>query len=352
MAPLHLIVSDLGFTGHAKQVSLLAPALARAGFAVTVHSFNGDGPFAGPLREAGVPVQMGRSSRDWLALRGVGREAGAVVHVFGLPAFRRLAIASVGVSRPRVVVSFTGRERLRWFDRRFLKGVARAIVPHAAAAAALARQGFSGSVSVIAPAVGTPPPNPLPEAERGELLRANGLPADAFLLVTAGRLDAPKRLFDAIWAFEVVRYTDTRLRLVVVGDGPDRPAAAAAAQALAPDGSRVHFPGATAAVPAWLAAADIVVVTQRAGGANVVLEALAAGRPVVAANTPELTALVRDGETGILVPPADPPAAAKAINRLALDAGLRTRMGAAAARAAAEFTIERAVAAWTAVYAG
>ena len=105
-------------------------------------------------------------------------------------------------------------------------------------------------------------------------------------------------------------------------------------------------------MPAWLTAADIVVVTQRTGGANVVLEALAAGRPVVAANTPELTALVRDGETGILVPPGDPPAAAKAINRLALDAGLRTRMGAAAARAAAEFTIERAVAAWTAVYAG
>ena len=106
------------------------------------------------------------------------------------------------------------------------------------------------------------------------------------------------------------------------------------------------------AVPAWLAAADVVVVTRRAGGANVVLEAMAAGRPVVAANTPELAAIVRNGETGILVPPGDPPAAAKAINRLALDAGLRARMGEAAARAAAEFTVERAVAAWTAAYGG
>ena len=51
-------------------------------------------------------------------------------------------------------------------------------------------------------------------------------------------------------------------------------------------------------MPAVLGLADVVVVPQRSGGANVALEAMAAGRAVVAANTPDLAAVIRDGETG------------------------------------------------------
>ena len=57
------------------------------------------------------------------------------------------------------------------------------------------------------------------------------------------------------------------------------------------------------------------------------LEAMAAGRAVVAAHTPDLAALVRDGETGWLVPPRDATAAASAVRKLLLDPEGRRQLG-------------------------
>jgi glycosyltransferase involved in cell wall biosynthesis len=69
----------------------------------------------------------------------------------------------------------------------------------------------------------------------------------------------------------------------------------------------------------------------------VALEAMAAGRPVIASSIGGLVDLVADGETGLLVPPGDPPALAAAMRRLLDDAPLRLRMGEAARRRAARF---------------
>jgi glycosyltransferase involved in cell wall biosynthesis len=65
---------------------------------------------------------------------------------------------------------------------------------------------------------------------------------------------------------------------------------------------------------------------------NTLLEAAAAGRPMIATDVPGCRELVRTGETGILVPPRDPAALADALARLAADAALRQRLGAAARR--------------------
>lgn len=71
---------------------------------------------------------------------------------------------------------------------------------------------------------------------------------------------------------------------------------------------------------------------------NAVLEAMAAGVPVVATRVGGVPELVEDGVTGLLVPPRDPPALAEALAHLAGDADLRVRMGAAARRRAACFS--------------
>jgi glycosyltransferase involved in cell wall biosynthesis len=63
---------------------------------------------------------------------------------------------------------------------------------------------------------------------------------------------------------------------------------------------------------------------------NMVAEAMAVGRPVVASQTGSLPELVEDGQTGLLVPPADPESLASAIERLLADEPLRVRMGQAA----------------------
>jgi glycosyltransferase involved in cell wall biosynthesis len=99
---------------------------------------------------------------------------------------------------------------------------------------------------------------------------------------------------------------------------------------MAPEGSRVHFLGERADLPALLQLADVVLVLQPCGGVNVTLEAMAAGRAVVAANTPDLAAVIRDGETGRLVPPRDAAAAASAIHKLLLDPVECRRLGDAA----------------------
>jgi glycosyltransferase involved in cell wall biosynthesis len=329
MANVYLVVPDLEHRGHAKQVSLLAPALRQAGHTVGVYALNASGPFADVLRGVGVPVEhsSARDLRNWLSLRWMipGSEGG-VVHAFGLRVLRRLWAATLGTKRPRVVLSITGREGLSRFDHRCLRVVSRVLVPHTVASQALARQGVPTGVATVVPPVvadASPPP------DRGEFCRTHGLPPDARIIMTAGRMETAATLFPAIWAFEFYRYMDPTVRLLVLGNGPARAETEAMARKVAPDGSRVHFLGTAADISSVLGLADVVLVSQRTGGVNIALEAMAAGRAVIAADRPELAAVVRHGVTGILTHTGDAPAMAHAMRRL-LDNPDRRQLGDAA----------------------
>ena len=95
-----------------------------------------------------------------------------------------------------------------------------------------------------------------------------------------------------------------------------------------------------------IAASDVVALATTTPDPfpRVVLEAMAAGRPVAAFDSGGTGEMVRDGETGILVPPGDVAALAEAFERLAGDRAMRERMGrAAAARARESFSLERHV---------
>jgi glycosyltransferase involved in cell wall biosynthesis len=104
-------------------------------------------------------------------------------------------------------------------------------------------------------------------------------------------------------------------RLVIVGDGRERPRLEERAEArgLAP---RISFAGAVpfAQVPRWMSASDVLCVPSRSEGTpNVVIEALASGRPVVASRVGGVPEVVRHGENGLLVPPEYPVALAEAL---------------------------------------
>ena len=108
-----------------------------------------------------------------------------------------------------------------------------------------------------------------------------------------------------------------------------------------PPGVTVHH-GVRAYSPEWFAlyaAADVFVLPTRIDRYGLVfLEAMAAELPVVAARLNAVPEIVAEGETGLLVPPADRPALARALRSLVDDAGLRRRLGAAGrARACAYF---------------
>jgi glycosyltransferase involved in cell wall biosynthesis len=339
MRHVYFVVPDLSYAGHAKQVSLLAPGVVRAGWTAGVYSLAGAGPFGDPLRAAGMSVerQSGSASRDlrsWAVLRWMIPAPGrGVVHAFGLRVLRRLMTATAGSGRPRIVLSLTGRERLTWLDRRLLRPIARVIVPRADATDALTRQGVSAAQIIqVPPAVAEAPSPP----DRDAFLRVHDLPPDAKLIITAGRMDTRLRLFDALWAFEILRYGDSTCHLLLVGDGPGRTGMESAAAGLAPEGTRARFLGARSDVPSLLGLADVVHIPNRAGGVNVALEAMAASRTVIAADSPDLSAIISDGVTGFLVRPGDHTATAKLLWRLLRDPAERARVGAAAARAACE----------------
>src|SRR5205823_1577696 len=112
--------------------------------------------------------------------------------------------------------------------------------------------------------------------------------------------------------------------------GPDRGRLARFARSINPAGGHVHFLPARPDAAALLARADVVWVPSRAEcGRQVVLEAQAAGKPVVASALPGLAALVADGRTGRLTPPGDPAELARRTRPLLADPASAGRLGAA-----------------------
>jgi glycosyltransferase involved in cell wall biosynthesis len=146
----------------------------------------------------------------------------------------------------------------------------------------------------------------------GQLRASAGVGADVPLIGVLGRLVAIKdhaTLFHAVAAIP-------RAHLAVLGDGELRSSLVALARQLG-IAERVHFTGWWADVPAALSDLDVVVLSSRNEGTPVALiEALAAGRPVVATGVGGVRSVVQDGETGWLCPPGDPTRLAQLVERV------------------------------------
>jgi glycosyltransferase involved in cell wall biosynthesis len=132
--------------------------------------------------------------------------------------------------------------------------------------------------------------------------------------------------------------------LSLAGDGPLRAGLEHLASELGV-ADRTRFLGNVTDVPALLSRADMFVLTSLNEGLPLsILEAMAAGVPVVATRVGGVPEVVIDGETGILVRPEDPASTAEAIRRLLGDAGLRERLAMQARRLVRdEFTAQRMV---------
>ncbi len=142
-------------------------------------------------------------------------------------------------------------------------------------------------------------------------------------------------------------------QLVIAGDGPERAALAAQAQA---EGvaARVHMPGWRQDIGALLAGCDMLVCPSRHEPlGNVVIEAFSAGRPVVAAAVAGPVELIDPGRTGLLVPPEDPARLAAAIRTVLGNSGLADGLAAGGrAEWARSFAEGPVVARWQAALAG
>lgn len=164
-----------------------------------------------------------------------------------------------------------------------------------------------------------------PETETGTGGETGSEPQVRLLFV--GRLAPVKGLRILLEALAEARQTRPGLSLTIVGDGPDRAALEALA---APLGDAVIFTGALsqADVADRLAASDALVLPSFAEGVPVVLmEAMAAGLPVLATQVAGVPELVENGVSGILVPPGDSDALRAGLLTLADDPARRAEMG-------------------------
>jgi phosphatidyl-myo-inositol alpha-mannosyltransferase len=274
-------------------------------------------PFNGSLAPIALDPRVGR--RVGRALRDIDPD---VIHVHE-PMVPAVGPAAVWSKAAPVVATFHA-----WSDRagayRLARPVARRLLTHVAVRIAVS----DAAASYHAGALGVPAgsfrvvPNGVDAARFGDAapLASVHEPTRPTLLFV-GRLEHRKGLEQLVRAFTLLRAERSDLRLLVVGDGPER----ARCEQLLPARLRadVRFLGRVAQdeLPGCYAAAD-VYVSPALGGESfgiVLLEAMAAGTPVVASDIPGYRTVVTDGVDGRLVAPGDPRALAVAIGAL-LDA--------------------------------
>jgi len=161
----------------------------------------------------------------------------------------------------------------------------------------------------------------------GELRREFGLPADGPVIGTVGRLTALKRQDVLLKGF--ARLEHPTARLLIVGDGPAREELVNLAARLGIT-NRVVFAGYREQPERAVGAMDVFALTSESEGMPLaILEAWAAGKPVVASRVGGVPELVADGRTGLLFSAGDDAEAARLLSRLLTDRPLAAALGAA-----------------------
>lgn len=184
------------------------------------------------------------------------------------------------------------------------------------------------------------------DANQRNVLRSEfGVSDDEHLIVYMGRLRKVKGVEYGLRAFSIAASQRPEIRMVLAGEGDQREFLRSLAQELGIS-ERVSFVGVRNDVPNLLAAADSVLMPSLTEGfPRTAIEAMAAGKPVIATNVGGTPEAVVDGETGILVASKDVEALASAIVKLTVDVNLQTRLGKAGRkRAEVNYSVDNYVA--------
>jgi glycosyltransferase involved in cell wall biosynthesis len=175
---------------------------------------------------------------------------------------------------------------------------------------------------------------PMTDDTRARLLDELGVPPGAFVVGIVARLSPVKDHASLLRAIAEIGFTIPNLHCVLVGDGPERERI----ERLAVDldiADRVHLAGERPQLPNLHGLFDVSVLCSTTEAfPNSVLEAMAASRPVVATDVGGTPDAVREGTTGLLVPPSDTSRLAAAIKRLYDEPASREKFGRAGCAAA------------------
>ncbi len=358
------VTTERGWRGGEQQALNLASALRNDGFEQLVVVRRGT-EAAMRFRRGGFAVAAIAARGEWDLLSAqalasiVRRVRPQVVHAHASHAHGLLAIAGLllGERRPALVVTrrvdfsiyrHGGAAFSRW---KYGRAVDRVITVSERIREVLLADGLSPErVCVAHSGIDLSRIDDAPRTEAA--LRAElGIPAGVPTIGSIGALVPHKDHATLIDAFALLAARRPTARLVIVGDGPLRPALneRIAAASL---GARIHLVGWRSDAPSWLRAFDVFAFPSREEGLGTsVLDAMAARRAIVASRAGGIPEMIDDGIEGRLVPPGDPPALAAALGSVLDDPALARAMGdAGRARVERGFTSAGTAAATRAVY--
>lgn len=295
-----------------------------------------------------VPVRAVSSKLDVLGLarltRAIRRERADVLHAnLTWPLSCRWPLVAAALARQRNVVAVEQLPlRLEPAQRRTKRLLERFVDVHVAVGDEAARE-IERDAGLAASSVETIY-NGVPDVDSPPRPR----PFEGFTVGSLGRFH-PQKGYDVL--LEAIARMRSAAAVVLVGDGDERPALERLRDRLQLS-ERVLMTGWQDDPRAWLGALDVFVLPSRAEGFPLsITEAMLARRPVVAAEVGSVAEAVVHGETGLLVPPDDPAALARALDSLADSPARRDSMGdAGRARALERFTSARMTAEFEAVY--
>ncbi|MEQ8820473.1 MAG: glycosyltransferase [Sumerlaeia bacterium] len=361
------VINELRHGGVQLRLARVAQDLVRRGHEVTVICTETEGPNADFLREQGVrvelvPVRHWRNREDIRAMAGLLREIGPDVvhsHLFRQNAPATVAARLAGVKAVFAQIHLVGTYRKAswvWADRilgQFRTGmlaVSEAVamdIRHALWPLAPRR------LIVLHNGVETEPFEALdPEDCRGWLRQEFGLPQDSLVLLHAARLSSEKNQHQLLSAFARLRQDYPQARLLMVGEGDLREDLEQKKDSLGLDGS-VTFAGRRNDIPRIMGGSDVFVLPSRQEGfSNAILEAMAAGLPLVVSDVGGARECLRHERNGLILPPLDEGALTAALERICRRPDERTAMRSANRTDIAEFTQDRMVRRTLEIYEG
>jgi glycosyltransferase involved in cell wall biosynthesis len=350
------IIARLNMGGPALHVSYLTQGLADRGYDTTLLAgqlSRGEDSMAFIARDLAIPVrnvpQLHREVSpfyDPIAIRRIVQEIRRVrphilhTHTAKAGAVGRTAALLAGSARPPIIVhTFHGHVLRGYFDpvrTELFRRTERALARHTSRLVAVSPEVRDDLVGLgVAPKakfsvirLGIDLPTRVASLDdRAALRQLFGVPETTFVVGWIGRMTAIKRIDDTLRAFARLQDSGIDARLCLVGDGPDRAAVEGRLTELGIARTTL-LPGYQRDIGAYLAFFDTLLLTSGNEGTPVVaIEALAAGRPVVATAVGGVPDVVSDGHDGLLANVGDIDALAAALGRLAADPELRRRMG-------------------------
>jgi len=332
------VIPTLDRGGAEKQLCLLAANLPRDEFDVRVAALTRGGPLQAELDRCDIPVTVigKRWKIDpwayWRLKRHIREVAPDVVHtwLFAANSYGRAAALAAGVKHVIASERCVDRWKLGHefaIDRFLARRTERIVVNSPAVQGFYTAKGLPTEKIVVIPNGVPVGENARPTVARDELLAELNLPPDARLIGMVGRLWPQKEIKDIIWATDLLKRIRDDAHLLIIGDGPLRWRLRRYRDQVELR-DKVHFLGQRDDVPRMMPHFDVLYLASRyEGQSNAVMEAMAAGVPVVATDIPGNRDLVVPEQTGYLVPVGDRAAFARWANVLLDDADLAHRFG-------------------------